>query len=306
MMFTLVLSGASLWGAYITIQKYALSGRNVAEPIVIAGTMLGASIFCLVAEIAWRGWPRVTEEFLLPFAVSAGLNIVGVRLGVRALKLEDASVVAPLASATPVFAIFMAWLILGERPTPWGYAGIVLAAVGVYILALKGKEIALPRSLKQALPPRWQPSMQVVLGPILRLASSRGAQLALLAAYVGAVSLSFDKLATVASSPMVFTGSVYAVVATVTFFTTSPEGGWRAMPLPAFGAMMALGILLGLLAVLMNAGYLYGIVPYVGALKRTMILWVVVFAVLFLGERYGGTRFVGSLIIVAGIALMAF
>lgn len=123
MMFVLVLGGAFLWGSYITIQKYALTGRGIPEAVVIVGTSLGASMFCLATEIAWRGWPRITEEFWLPFTVSVALNIVLARMSVRALKLEDASIVAPLASATPVFVIFMAWLILGERPTPWGYGG---------------------------------------------------------------------------------------------------------------------------------------------------------------------------------------
>lgn len=141
---------------------------------------------------------------------------------------------------------------------------------------------------------------------MLRIFTSRGARLALLAAYLGSIALNFDKLATLASSPMVYTGSAYFAVAVVTSLTMSPEGGWRATRWPAFGAMVVLGFLLGLLAVLMNAGYLYGIVPYVGALKRTMILWVVIFAVLFLKEKYGGVRLIGSVVIVAGITLMAF
>lgn len=55
----------------------------------------------------------------------------------RALKLGDASKVAPIDKLSVVLVAVFAVLFLGERPSPKDWLGIVLIATGVITLALR-------------------------------------------------------------------------------------------------------------------------------------------------------------------------
>lgn len=55
----------------------------------------------------------------------------------RALKLGEASKVAPVDKLSVVLVAIFAVLLLGERPAPREWAGIALVTLGVVLLALK-------------------------------------------------------------------------------------------------------------------------------------------------------------------------
>jgi transporter family protein len=55
----------------------------------------------------------------------------------RALQLGEASRVAPLDKLSVVFVIIFAALFLGEKLTPWSFAGGALIALGAVLLAVK-------------------------------------------------------------------------------------------------------------------------------------------------------------------------
>lgn len=306
LLFIFVLGGAFLWGIGNVLQKYYLKDHDVDRDVMVVGTMCGASVFSFAAEFMWNGVPHVTAKFWLPFAVTAGLNVVMARWHVAALKWEDASIVTPLAATMPMFVIVMSWVLLREWPTFYGRIGIFLVACGSYILALRGSNVALPPLLIRMVSVRFHKHLIFYGAPWLRLLSSRGARLALFCAYLGAIAVNFDKLATLNSSPMLFTGSVFGVVALSTYGWSKSCGQWDSLEKKCFGKLLLLGLFIGLYTIILNAGYFFGIVPYVGTLKRTQILWTVLFAGLFLGEKHALIRFVGAMIIFTGAVLIAF
>ena len=55
----------------------------------------------------------------------------------RALKLGNASQVAPIDKASVVLVAIFAFVFLGERPVAREWVGIVLIATGVVVLALR-------------------------------------------------------------------------------------------------------------------------------------------------------------------------
>lgn len=55
----------------------------------------------------------------------------------RALKIGEASKVAPVDKLSVVLVAIFAVIFLGERPVPREWAGIGLVAAGVFVLALK-------------------------------------------------------------------------------------------------------------------------------------------------------------------------
>ena len=304
--FSLVLGGAFLHGIGNTLRAYYLRNRNVSSDVSVVATMLGASVFSFAAEIAWNGIPNVSAMFWIPFSVTAVLNILIENLNTRALKMEEASVVVPLASTMPAILIFASWVILGEFPSFAGRVGIILIASGAYILRLRGGEIALPAFLRYILPQPFARSVFFLLSPWFRLFSSRGAQYAFLTAWIAAVSVNFDKLATLNSSPMFFTGGAYTVVCAATWTWSKKRGAWKTHDKSLFGQLFLLGLFTGLFTVILNAGYFYAIVPYVGSVKRTQIVWTVLFALVFLKEKDPLLRIAGSAIIFAGTVLVAF
>lgn len=86
----------------------------------------------------------IPNIFLLPSAFWIPLAIIWFILYplqayfyYRSLKEADISSVLPLMSFVPVFAVFFAWILLAENPTIFGWFGIVLIVLGVYLLSLK-------------------------------------------------------------------------------------------------------------------------------------------------------------------------
>jgi drug/metabolite transporter (DMT)-like permease len=306
MMFSLVLGGAFLWGVGNVVQSHYLKGLGVHEDVATVAITSGSVVFALGAEIIWNGVPRVQTGFWWPFIATALLNVVSTYWNVKASKLEDISIVSSLAATMPMFVIVMSWVLLREWPTFYGRIAIFCIAFGSYLFYLKGQDIGLPIFLARVLPRKTHQKVILFGAPWLRLFSSKGARLALATAYVGAVSVNYDKLAILNSSPMLLTAGAYLVVAVFIYGWSNAMGRWGVLDKQHFGKLFGLGLWMGLVTILVNAGYLYGIVPYVGTLKRTQIFWTVLFAGIFLKEKYTGIRLVGAAAIFIGTILVAF
>ena len=291
--FLLVLTGAAIWGVTNVLQRYFFRDRDVALEVMVVATMLGASMFSLVAQLVWFGIPEVSPSFWQFFAVTAALNVAFVVLESKSLQLEEASIVAPILGTTPLFVVLTSWVILKEFPTVWGLAGIFLAVVGVYILALKRSD------LRGA----WS-----FVKPWTRLAQSKGARCALLVSIIGSVALNFDKLTVLNSNPMMRSFAVFLAVAIVVWGWSVWRGRWKQLDKRSFLPLFGVGLLVGLSDVLMNWGFLFafGIVPYVASLKRFQIVVTTFLAGLFLREGNWGFRLAASAVIVLGLVLLAF
>jgi drug/metabolite transporter (DMT)-like permease len=108
----------------------------------------------------------------------------------------------------------------------------------------------------------------------------------------------------VASSPMIHTAAVFAVVGIVTLLMSKWSGRWNGLDKRLFLLLFGIGCVIGVMNVFMNAGYLFGIALYVGTLKRTQIFFTVIFSAIFLKEQYAWFRLYGSLIIFFGVLIM--
>lgn len=303
--YALILIGALVAASHQVILRKLLRGAALDATVVTAVRAAGASVSSLVIGLAWAGSLDIKAAFWMPFAATALLNI-GIMYGqVRSLQLADASLVGPISSTMPLFVIFVSFFLLGEWPTFWGRVGIILIALGSYVLNLQAPKAELPERIARLVHGHWRAQVQYYLNPWLNLFSNRGVQIALGTAYLGAFAVNFDKLATIATNPFLFTGLVFAVVSVATALPKQSRSAW-AIGLPAMRTILIVGILQGFAASLMNAGFYYGIVPYVGSLKRTSIFWTVIFAGAFLGESHMWGRLAGALILYIGVALLAF
>ena len=304
-MLVVGIIGGFIAGIQNTLRAKFVKHLGVHEDVVTVASMMGAATSGIIGSLIVSGVPHLTVTFWLPFFVSVALNILIQFWNVKALKLEDASIVLPLSTAQPAIAIVMSFLILREWPTFYGRIGIGLIALGAYILYLKGKEVKLPGLVARSTPLSWHHTLAWIGAPLWRMTQSTGARLALAVAWLGAIAINFDKLATLASNPSFFSGAVFALVALAIWIHSSLRGRWHGHDKKHFGVVFLVGILMGIGVAFQNAVFLYGIAPYGGALRRTQVFWVILFATWFLGEKNTLLRLIGSIVIVIGTILIA-
>jgi transporter family protein len=101
-----------------------------------------AIILVLLAAFVWATG-KWRDPLTLPAKTLLFLTLSGMATGAswvcyfRALKMGEASKVAPVDKLSVVLVAVFAFLFLHERPAAREWAGIVLVATGVLVLALK-------------------------------------------------------------------------------------------------------------------------------------------------------------------------
>lgn len=290
----LVCGGATVAGVYSVFEKRIFRDRKAPVVVSVVATMSGAGSFLSVAQFVQFGVPHVSMPFWGFFAVTAVLNVGIVYFQQKALSIEDASIVVPLRGITPILVILTSWLILRERvPTVWGLLGILTTVLGVYFLGLKWSDIRSVRGL---------------VSPWSRLVHSGGARLAILPVVLGSISLNFDKLMVAHSTPAMRGALVFLFVAIVVLGVSVVRGQWQKLDKSYFLPLFGIGLCMGLSNLLMDWGFAFGfgIVAYVGSLKRFQIVVTTILSVIFLHERDKVFRIVASIIIFGGLLLLAF
>jgi bacterial/archaeal transporter family protein len=101
---------------------------------IIIVLVLGAFVF---ATGKWLNPVRLSRQALLFLALSALATGASWVCYFRALKLGEASRVAPVDKLSVVLVAVFAVLFLGERPPPRDWFGIALVTAGALILGLK-------------------------------------------------------------------------------------------------------------------------------------------------------------------------
>jgi len=108
----------------------------------LATLVRAAIILVLLAAFVW-GAGKGRDPLTLPAKTLLFLALSGMATGAswvcyfRALKMGEASKVAPVDKLSVVLVAVFAFLFLHERPAAREWAGIVLVATGVLVLALK-------------------------------------------------------------------------------------------------------------------------------------------------------------------------
>ena len=99
-------------------------------------------IIAVLSSFVWLTG-KWSNPLLLPSRTWLFLGLSGLATGVswvcyfRALKIGEASKVAPVDKLSLVLVAIFAALFLGERPSPREWAGIAMVAAGVLTLAIK-------------------------------------------------------------------------------------------------------------------------------------------------------------------------
>ena len=304
----LALLGAIANAAYfIIIKKYI----PALDPKILTGIGFTIGGILLFAMSASRGFPAIGPEFFPAVAITVVLNICGLSLIFKALSSSDLSLSVPMLSFTPVFLIGTSYVILHEVPSFFGFLGICIIVSGSYVLNISAGH-------------------EHVLDPVRSMMRNRASWYMLLVAFLFAVSINFDKIALLNSDP--FFGMALTVLSIGIAFllisayyltvrcyqnTDLPPNPLKkselqetpagSVPQKQFVILTLLvGLFVAIEAASINVAYTLQIVPYVIAIKRLSIIFMVLYGTIVLAEGDITKRVTGAVIMVFGAMIILF
>ena len=300
----LALLGAVTNASYFIIIKRYIT---TLDPKILTGVGFTCGGLLLFAFSAIRGFPVIGQDFYTAVAITAVLNIISLSLIFKALSSTDLSLSIPMLSFTPVILIGTSYLLLNEVPSLSGVAGICIIVIGSYVLNISAGD-------------------KHFLDPVKSMLRNRGSWYMLIVAFLFAVSINFDKIALINSDP--FFGMALTVLAIGVAFVlmaayslnslrnislqkpakNGDQASISGSPAFPYRKYLPLAILIGAFVAIeagsINVAYTLQIVPYVIAIKRLSIIFVVLYGTLVFSEHEIGKRLMGAALMVAGAIII--
>ena len=254
------------------------------DDIVIAWVREGYAVPFLALGLLFIDLPSLDSTFWLSLVLLLPLEITAIILYIKAIRLSPLSLSVPFMALSPVFIVFIAFFVLGELPTRVGVAGIVLIAAGAYMLNISAS--------------RYGP-----LGPLKAIRREPGSLMMVVVAFIYSITSVLGKVAVEHSSP-VFFGFFYPFVLMIilTFIV------WRKGRITFLASRPLTFIPIGLCTAVMVVSHFIGIsltqVAYLISVKRTSLIFSVLYGALIFKEINIRERLLGSTLMVAGVALI--
>lgn len=276
--FTLATSDA--------LTKKALEGNDV---YLIAWLRLFFTFPVVLAAQFFVPLPRLDAVFFKTFLVALPLEVVSFVLYMKALQISPLSLTLPFLALTPIFLIVVPTIILGEKVSAHGAAGIILIAVGSYTLNVK--------DLKKGL-----------FEPIKAITKERGAVYMIIVALIYSITAALAKKV-IEHSSGIFSAFVYnaALLISLTpyvFFRcrlqlkcySTASNYVRATILP--GVFDGISLITGMIALgIANVAYMISI-------KRFSLLIGVLYGYFLFKESGIRERLLGATLMLAGFVLI--
>lgn len=250
-----------------------------------------ALLLILACAVVYPGFLRAPVEtvnaltqpgFWTLLACNGALNVVAYALYIRAFRLSDASLVAPLVLLTPVLMLVTSPIMTGEHVPAMGMIGVILTVLGVGLLdanRANGKRFNFAVFVRNP-------------GPRYMIAT----------AMIWSLCANLDKLGVRASTPLIWIAflSVFIAACAIVYWLAGgrPKAHPKALrPALLAGSAMSFGNALQMWALTVL------FTPYVIAIKRLSALFTVVASGRVLKEDTGG-RFLGAAVMLAGAVMI--
>lgn len=280
--FTISLVSAFLLASADAFTKRDLSDYSE-EELVLVRFFIPALMLSPI--LLFEPLPVLPPVFWAWVACAVPLEILAMRLYMRAIRHSPLYLTLPYLAFTPIFTSLLAYVLLGEKIGLSGFFGIALITCGAYMLNLRhlGKGI---------------------FEPFRAVLREDGSRLMLLVAVIYGVTSVLGKGALQYCPPLAFgalyfllvgTGSMalYARKNTVKMLFRKP--GWAIL----VGALMASMVASHFLAISLTEA------AYMVAVKRTSLLFGMIYGAIFFRERGFRLHFLAGAIMVAGVALIS-
>lgn len=281
--FYLSLTTAVTLATIDALSKYALkdSGEEA-----VAWACWGFATPFLLATLPFIEIPALDLTFWLSTIVALPLEGIAVLLYIRAIKVSPLSLTIPFLALTPVFLIATSFLMIGELPALSGIAGIMLIAIGAYLL-------------------NFNSSGKGFLAPIKAIVKEKGSIMMIAVAFIYSITSNLGKIAVLHSSSLFF-----AVIYTTIFsLFLLPYVIFKERKIvTVIKTRIPLFLLIGFLFAVMVTAHFSAIrlveVSYMISVKRTSLIFSVVFGRLFFKEEHIRDRLLGTIVMVIGVVLI--
>jgi drug/metabolite transporter (DMT)-like permease len=262
-------------------------GHALDEYINVWGRFTFLLPFALIACLA-NGWPALAPGFFGWCVAFGACQTISTLALSKALKLGQISIVTALWKVSLLILLGMAWVTVGERPSPLGIAGVLLSAVGVYFLNVSRAKIS-----------PW--------APLVVLFTDRGQRWTLVAALFYAPSVITIKQAILASDTATGTLGGYAAASAMVTPLALWTSGRHFAAVPRYGKeFVALGLFAALTTLSQGKAYTLTLSSYVEAVKQVEILFAMAVGVLAFGEAQRVRESaLGAVIMLLGMVLLA-
>jgi drug/metabolite transporter (DMT)-like permease len=274
--------------------KAWLTGYSAWELALIRFTLTALVLLPLLAGLpnplalpaAFWGWLAL----LVPLEVGAML------LYMAAIRDHPLSLTVPYLAFTPAFVILIAFVLLGERISAGGAAGVLLVVAGAWLLNVQHARLADWRSwTRPLLAILWEPGSRMMLGVAL----------------IYAFTAVMGKAAMLYVGPEQFGALYFLIIGLVLLpLFLLPSAALRGLGSARLSPRRLLRRPWAVLAVaLLNAGMVYTHflalqrveVAYMIAVKRTSLLFGILYGALLFRESGLGTRLPAGLVMLAGV-----
>lgn len=304
-------------GVHTTIRKWLLNQNALTDWEILVSqcaiTTLMGFMFLVLAGEQWNELaPMVKSSAIFWIAVVATTfaNAIVQWANVRAFRLGDQSLIAPISALTPGLVVISAAL-LGEVPSVQGYAGIVCIIIFTYAHIREGQPIAeyfKPLFFWRLFIGNFENLLPVEQKKRMGL---RYAYLAALFATLGLLGDGLlarhgDMLLGITVELLALT-VIYGLFMSNSYKNHKEEAGTFGERFKVYWKPAAImGILFGLPFILLGVAFRLAPIAYIGSLKRLSILLTVLLGAYFLKESFAFRRTILAGGIVVGAMLLAF
>jgi drug/metabolite transporter (DMT)-like permease len=231
---------------------------------------------------------RPDARYFLAVASAAPLEVCATYFYMKAIKVSALSLTLPFLAFTPAFIILTGRIFLGEKLNMTGIAGIFLIVVGSYCLNIS--------NLKYGL-----------FSPVTAIFREPGSRLMLLVAFIYSITSVIGKIGVMHSNPYFF-GSTYFIALTLLMAALMPF--MPRITVKRDKTLHLKGVLIGAIYAVMVFSHMLAIsqvaAAYMVSVKRTSLLFGILYGAWWFKERHMGERLFGAVIMLAGVFLIGF
>ena len=261
----------------VSPQLAALAAGATPIPILLSIVLFTDSVPLLGPRYGWA------------LLIGGTLNILALFQFMRALQSSDLSLAIPFVSFTPLFLLITSPFLVGDIPTTQDIVGIFCIVGGAYVLHI-------------------QSIHHGFLAPLFAIFREPGPRRMLSVAFIYSLTSNFDKIGVQNSSPLFWSLSISSVMTIgFVFLLRFLPGKNIAAPRPTTLVILLLVGLFQTIGLLVhNTALSLGPVPSVIAIKRSSILFAVMWGCIFLKEKYVGERLIGAVLMMIGVVVLGF
>lgn len=283
--FVFPLLSAFFLATYNAILKRLFSTQDEYTTTFLSLAFTAALLFSL-ALVVPPAWPP--PLFFLFMGLSVPLEFLAMCLYIKALKVSPLTLTLPFLSLTPAYLLVTSFLILGERVGSKGLFGVLLLVLGGYALNIE--------SVRRG-----------ALEPFRAILTERGSLYMVIVSLLYSLTSVLGKKAILLSSPLTFAFFYYPLLFLCFGLLLWFWDGNRLKMLKDETAVIK-ALFPGLFNFLSILFHVIGIslapVAYFIAIKRTSILFGMVYGFLLFKERQRLARLGGTLLMFAGFLLL--